>query len=62
MGEFHPYAVTVDATGEHEMIAACLPDDRPTSANVITALTSTPIDVPGRTSRLRHAGRCHARP
>lgn len=39
-GEFYPYAVAVDTAGAHKMIAADLPDDRPTSANVITALTA----------------------
>jgi hypothetical protein len=38
-GEFYPYAIAVDAVGEHEMIAVDLPGDRLTSAEVITALT-----------------------
>ena len=38
-GEFYPYAVAVDTSGDHEMIAADLPEVRPTSARVIAALT-----------------------
>jgi hypothetical protein len=40
-GEFYPYALAVNAAGEHEMVAADLDADRPASADVITALVET---------------------
>lgn len=40
-GEFYPYALAVNAAGEHEMVAADLDADRPASADVITALIET---------------------
>jgi hypothetical protein len=42
-GEFYPYAVAVDAEGEHQMVAAELDNDRPASPEVITSLIDTLI-------------------
>lgn len=40
-GEFYPYALVMNAAGEHEMVAADIDADRPASADVITALIET---------------------
>ena len=37
-GEFYPYAVVVNDSGEHEMFAADLPNDQTESEDAITAL------------------------
>jgi len=39
--EFYPYAVSVDAAGEHRMVAADLKVDFPRSADLIAALVDS---------------------
>jgi len=40
-GEFYPYAVVVDSDGQQRMVAAGTDEERPASADLITALIAT---------------------